>query len=165
MKLSKDLPARVPSSFPQARAEVSSENLSDADLLGKVPRIISIIPLIPSISTEKFFIQLLHSLDLSSEEIETLSARYQPHCSVFVPAPRFKSNLVVNIVPSLDLYAGLDVALVSDAVLLLMSSTDEVQLEGEAILRSLQGQAGNVTVLPCVQVCYWGIVTMLISVF
>lgn len=63
--------------------------------------------------------------------------------------------------PSLDLYASLDVALVSDAVLLLMSSTDEVQLEGEAILRSLQGQAGNVTVLPCVQVSYQGSVTTL----
>lgn len=143
---------RAPSSSLQAQMEVSLPFEVALTMQGKVPRVISIIPLLPSISTEKFFIQLLHSLALSAEEIEALSAQYQPHCSIFVPAPRFKTNLVVNIVPSLDLYASLDVALVSDAVLLLMSSTDEVQLEGEAILRSLQGQAGNVTVMPCVQV-------------
>lgn len=152
MTRSKGLLERAPSSSLRVLAEVRSTNGRLADLPGKVPRVISIIPLLPSISTEKFYIQLLHSLDLSPQEIEELSSRYQPHCSIFVPVPRFKTNLVVNIVPALDLYASLDVALVSDAVLLLMSSTDEVQVEGEAILRSLQGQAGGVTVLPCVQV-------------
>lgn len=69
------------------------------------------------------------------------------------PAPRFKSAIHFNILPPLQLFPTLDAALTSDIVVLLLSSVDEVQLEGEAILRCLQGQAGAVTTMACVQVC------------
>ena len=44
--------------------------------------------------------------------------------------------------------------MISDYVVLLLSSTDEVQLAGEAVLRCLQGQAGGVEVVSCVQVSW-----------
>ena len=59
--------------------------------------------------------------------------------------------LHVHLLPPLSLYPTLDAALASDYVVILMSSTDEVQLEGEAILRSLQGQAGGGEIVACVQ--------------
>ena len=71
-----------------------------------------------------------------------------------VRAPRYKTSLQINILPSLDVYDTLDSVLVSDYVVLLTSSVDEVQLEGEAVLRCLQGQAGGIEIISCVQV-HW----------
>lgn len=142
----------LPNSSQLALAEVSRHHSSWTDRVGKVPRVVTVVPLNPSVSTERFFVQFVQSLCLPEEEVEALTARYEPHSSILVPAPRFKAHVLVNIIPALDLYASLDAALVSDVVVLLMSSSDEVQTEGETILRSLQGQAGNVTVMPCVQV-------------
>lgn len=69
-----------------------------------------------------------------------------------IRAPRFKTTLQINVLPPLSVYAALDAALVSDYVVLLMSSTREVQLEGEAVLRCLQAQCGGVEIVPVVQV-------------
>jgi pre-rRNA-processing protein TSR1 len=69
-----------------------------------------------------------------------------------VRAPRYKTSLQINILPPLNVYDTLDSVLVSDYVVLLTSSVDEVQLEGEAVLRCLQGQAGGIEILSCVQV-------------
>jgi pre-rRNA-processing protein TSR1 len=69
-----------------------------------------------------------------------------------IRAPRFKTNLQINLLPPLALYPTLDAALISDYVVLLLSSTDEVQLEGEGILRCLQGQVGGAEIVSCVQV-------------
>lgn len=118
---------------------------------GKVPRIVSIVPLLPSLSCTRFVHDLLPTLGLSSEDIASLD--WDGSSSFVVPAPRFKSSIHFNILPPLQLYAALDAALVSDIVVLLFSSVDEVQLEGEAILRCLQGQAGGVNTIACVQVC------------
>lgn len=122
------------------------------DLTGQVPRIISIVPLLPSLSTERFVLDLLPSLGLSEDEIAALSVKVTSFSSIVVPAPRFKTTLILNILPALQLYPTLDSALVSDTVILLSSSVDEVQVEGETILRCLQGQAGGVNILSCVQV-------------
>lgn len=72
--------------------------------------------------------------------------------SYMIRAPRFKTSLQVNLLPPLSTYETLDSALVSDYLVLLLSSTDEVQLEGESVLRCLQGQVGGVDVVSCVQV-------------
>lgn len=120
--------------------------------LGKVPRIVTVVPLLPSVSTERFLLSLLPSLGLSEEEVAAASSKFGGHSSVLVSAPRFKTAILFNLVPALELYATLDAALVSDTVILLMSSVDEVQLDGEAILRCLQGQTGGVNILSCVQV-------------
>ena len=69
-----------------------------------------------------------------------------------VRAPRYKTSLQINVLPSLNVYDTLDSVLVSDYVVLLTSSVDEVQLEGEAVLRCLQGQAGGIEIISCVQV-------------
>lgn len=72
--------------------------------------------------------------------------------SYLVRAPRFKTNVQINLLPPLALYQTLDAALVSDYIVLLMSATHEVQLEGEAVLRCLQAQCGGVEMVPAVQV-------------
>jgi hypothetical protein len=122
--------------------------------LGNVPRIISVVPLIPIISPRRFLLNLLPSLGLSPSELEQVSATIAETGSYLVRAPRFKTTLQINLLPPLSLYPTLDAALVSDYVVLVMGSTEEVQLEGEAILRCLQGQVGGAEVIPCVQVSY-----------
>lgn len=112
----------------------------------------TVVPLVPSVSTERFLLTLLPSLGLSEEDIAVISSKFNEHSSILVPAPRFKTTLLLNVVPPLQLYPTLDAALVSDTVILLLSSVDEVQLEGEAILRCLQGQTGGVNIVSCVQV-------------
>lgn len=119
---------------------------------GKVPRIVSIVPLLPSLSSARLVRDLLPALGLSETDIAALD--WDGQSSFVTPAPRFKSAIHFNIVPALQLFSTLDVALVSDIVIILLSSVNEVQLEGEAILRCLQGQAGAVTTLACVQVCH-----------
>ena len=69
-----------------------------------------------------------------------------------IRAPRFKTTVQLNVLPPLAVYPTLDAALVSDYVILLLSSVDEVQVEGEAVLRCLQAQAGGVEIISCVQV-------------
>jgi hypothetical protein len=131
--------------------------------LGQVPRVVTIVPLLPSVSTARFVLDLLPSLGLSEDEVGAISNRVGPHCSIVVPAPRFKTTLLLNILPALQLYSTLDLALVSDTVILLSSSVDEVQLEGETTLRCLQGQAGGVNILSCVQVSSYAVVPLLID--
>ncbi|KAK4688928.1 pre-rRNA-processing protein TSR1, partial [Tremellales sp. Uapishka_1] len=118
---------------------------------GQVPRIISIIPLLPSLSPKTFAANLLASLGLSESEVAEISSRLSERGSYLVRAPRFKTSLQINLLPPLSLYATLDAALVSDYVVLLLSSTDEVQLEGEGVLRCLQGQVGGAEIVSCVQ--------------
>lgn len=108
------------------------------------------MPLLPSLSPERFVRDLLPSLGLTEEEIAGI--QFDGYSSFVVPAPRFKTTLHLNLLPPLQLYSTLDAALVSDAVVVLLSSVDEVQLEGESILRCLQGQVGGVNIVPCVQV-------------
>jgi len=132
------------------------------DASGHVPRIVSVVPLLPSLSTERFVLDLLPSLGLSEDEIASISTKITPFSSIVVPAPRFKTTLIINILPALQVYPTLDSALVSDTVILLSSSVDEVQVEGETILRCLQGQAGGVHVLSCVQV-RWTVWSLLIQ--
>jgi pre-rRNA-processing protein TSR1 len=122
--------------------------------LGNVPRIISVVPLIPIISPRRFLLNLLPSLGLPPSELEQVSATISETGSYLVRAPRFKTTLQINLLPPLSLYPTLDAALVSDYVVLVMGSTEEVQLDGEAILRCLQGQVGGAEVIPCVQVGY-----------
>jgi pre-rRNA-processing protein TSR1 len=124
-----------------------------------VPRIISIVPLLPSLSPRRFLANLLPTLGLPTDEVEAILRDLSDVGSWMIRSPRFKTNLHVNALPPLDVYATLDAALVSDYVVLLESSTDEVQLEGEAVLRCLQGQAGGVDIVTCVQVSidtFWG---------
>ena len=119
---------------------------------GHAPRIISIVPLLPSLSPRRFLAGLLPSLGLSEAELEEISASLEDRGTYLIRAPRFKTSLQLNLLPSLSVYPTLDAALVSDYVVLLLSCTEEVQLEGEAVLRCLQGQAGGVEVVSCVQV-------------
>ncbi|GMK53652.1 hypothetical protein CspeluHIS016_0102380 [Cutaneotrichosporon spelunceum] len=91
----------------------------------------------------------LNSLGLSDGDIAGLN--WDGHSSFVTMAPRFKSSIHFNLLPPLQVFSALDAALASDIVILLLSSVDEVQLEGEAVLRCLQGQAGGVTALACVQ--------------
>ena len=86
------------------------------------------------------------------DELESVKSSLGQVGSWMIRAPKFKTNLQVNLLPPLDVYATLDAALVSDYVVLLESSTDEVQLEGEAVLRCLQGQVGGVDIITAVQV-------------
>ncbi|CAK9780704.1 DUF663-domain-containing protein [Cutaneotrichosporon oleaginosum] len=116
---------------------------------GKVPRIVSIVPLSPTLSGERLVRGLLPALGLSEADIMGLD--WDGRSSFVTAAPRFKSSIHFNILPPLQLFPALDAALTSDIVIILLSSADEVQLEGEAILRCLQGQAGAVTTLACVQ--------------
>lgn len=95
---------------------------------------------------------LLPSLGLSEEEISALSSELASRSSIVVTTSKFKTTLILNLLPPLQLYSALDAALVSDTVILLLSSVDEVQAEGETILRCLQGQVGDAHVLSCVQV-------------
>ncbi|WWC67672.1 uncharacterized protein I206_101584 [Kwoniella pini CBS 10737] len=118
---------------------------------GQVPRIVSVVPLLPSISPRRFLANLLPSLGLPESELEEISSTLTDRGTYLVRAPRFKTSLQINLLPPLSLYPTLDAALISDYVVLLLSSVDEVQLEGEAILRSLQGQAGGVEMIAAVQ--------------
>ena len=121
------------------------------------PRIVSVVPLLPSssVSPARWLRDLLPSLGLSEAKIEETLGHLRSAGNVgtyLLRAPRFKTTLQINLLPSLDVYASLDAALISDYVVLLLSSKDEVQLEGEGVLRCLQGQAGGVEVVSCVQV-------------
>ena len=120
--------------------------------LGHVPRIISIVPLLPSLSPRRLLAKLLPALGLETSELETIIAELEDRGSYLVRAPRFKTSLQINLLPPLSVYPTLDAALISDYVILLLSSSEEVQLEGEAVLRCLQGQAGGIEVITCVQV-------------
>jgi pre-rRNA-processing protein TSR1 len=90
--------------------------------------------------------------DAELEEVRS-TVQFNGQGSYLVRAPRFKTNLQINLLPPLSVYPTLDAALVSDYVVLLLSSKNEVQLEGEAVLRCLQAQCGGVEVVPVVQVC------------
>lgn len=92
------------------------------------------------------------NLGLTDAELEEVSAHLDNKGTYLVRAPRYKTNLQINLLPTLSVYAALDAALVSDYLVLVMSSTHEVQLEGEAVLRCLQAQVGGVEVVPVVQV-------------
>ncbi|CAD6566599.1 MAG: hypothetical protein TREMPRED_002813 [Tremellales sp. Tagirdzhanova-0007] len=118
---------------------------------GHVPRIISIVPLLPSLSPRRLLAKLLPALGLETSELETIIAELEDRGSYLVRAPRFKTSLQINLLPPLSVYPTLDAALISDYVILLLSSSEEVQLEGEAVLRCLQGQAGGIEVITCVQ--------------
>jgi pre-rRNA-processing protein TSR1 len=97
---------------------------------------------------------LLPTLGLPDAELTEVSSLVQANGqgSYLVRAPRYKTNLQINLLPPLAVYPTLDAALVSDYLVLLMSSQKEVQLEGEAVLRCLQAQCGGVEVIPVVQV-------------
>jgi pre-rRNA-processing protein TSR1 len=120
--------------------------------IGQVPRIITIVPLLPSLSPKRFVANLVSTLGLPDAELESTLSSIKEAGNYLVRAPRFKTSLQINILPSLNVYDTLDSVLVSDYVVLLTSSVDEVQLEGEAVLRCLQGQAGGVEMVSCVQV-------------
>lgn len=121
-------------------------------MIGQVPKLISVIPLLPTLSPRRFLANLLPSLGLPDAEIESIISDIRETGDYFIRAPRFKTSLKINLLPPISVYPTLDAALVSDYVILLLSSSDEVQLEGEAVLRCLQGQAGGVEVVSCVQV-------------
>ncbi|WVR04426.1 hypothetical protein IAU60_001428 [Kwoniella sp. DSM 27419] len=118
---------------------------------GQVPRIVSVVPLLPSLDTKAFVAKLLPSLGLPESELDEITSILVERGSYLVRAPRFKTNLQINLLPPLSLYPTLDAALISDYTVLLLSSTDEVQVEGEAILRCLQGQVGGSEIISCVQ--------------
>ncbi|WVQ83997.1 hypothetical protein IAT38_006142 [Cryptococcus sp. DSM 104549] len=118
---------------------------------GQAPRIVSIVPLIPTLSPRVFLAKLLPSLGLPSSELDEITLTIGERGTYLVRAPRFKTTLQINLLPPLSLYPTLDAALVSDYVVLLLSSSDEVQLDGEAVLRCLQGQVGGAEVVACVQ--------------
>ncbi|ORY26891.1 putative ribosome biogenesis and assembly-related protein [Naematelia encephala] len=120
---------------------------------GHVPRIVSIVPLLPSpsLSPRRFLANLLPTLGLPEHELESVLSALGERGSYHLRAPRFKTNLQINLLPPLAVWQTLDAALVSDYVVLLTSSTDEVQLEGEAVLRCLQAQVGGVEIVSCVQ--------------
>jgi pre-rRNA-processing protein TSR1 len=120
--------------------------------LVSVPRIITVVPLLPIISPRRFLLNLLPSLGLPQAELEEISSTVGERGTYLVRAPRFKTSLQINLLPPLALYPTLDAALVSDYLVLITSSVHEVQLEGEAVLRCLQGQVGGVEVVSCVQV-------------
>lgn len=110
------------------------------------------MPLLPSLSPKRFVANLVASLGLPDGELETVLSSIKECGNYLVRAPKFKTSLQINILPSLNVYVTLDSVLISDYVVLLTSSVDEVQLEGEAVLRCLQGQAGGVEMVSCVQV-------------
>jgi len=143
-------------SSPRLQVEVSLSIVRSPHSLlvstGQVPRIIFIVPLVPSLSPRRFLANLLPSLGLSDTELEDIISSLNERGQYLVRAPRFKTSLQINLLPPISVYPTLDAALVSDYVVLLLSSTDEVQFEGEAVLRCLQGQAGGVEVVSCVQV-------------
>lgn len=120
---------------------------------GHVPRIVSIVPLSTSISARTFIANLLPSLGLDESELQEISAALSDYGSYLLRAPRYKTSLQINLLPPLSVYPTLDAAFVSDYIVLLMSSVDEVQLQGETVLRSLQGQVGGAEIVACVQVC------------
>lgn len=120
--------------------------------LGQVPRIVSVVPLLPSLSPGRFVAGLVASLGLPDDELNTLLSTIGDQGSYLVRAPRYKTSLQINVLPCLDVYHTLDSVLVSDYCVILTSSVDEVQEEGEAVLRCLQGQAGGVEIISCVQV-------------
>lgn len=117
-----------------------------------MPRIISIVPLLPSLSPKRFLANLLPTLGLADTNLEEISATLANRGTYLLRAPRYKTILQINLLPPLSVYPTLDAALVSDYVVLLLSSVDEVQLQGEAVLRCLQGQVGGVEIVSCVQV-------------
>ena len=110
------------------------------------------MPLLPSLSPKRFIANLVATLGLPESELEEILPTIEETGNYLVRAPRYKTSLQINILPSLNVYDTLDSVLVSDYVVLLTSSVDEVQLEGEAVLRCLQGQAGGIEILSCVQV-------------
>lgn len=119
---------------------------------GHVPRIVSVVPLSTSISPRTFIANLLPSLGLDESELQEISAALSDYGSYLLRAPRYKTSLQINLLPPLSVYPTLDAAFVSDYIVLLMSSVDEVQLQGETVLRSLQGQVGGAEIVACVQV-------------
>lgn len=121
-------------------------------MAGQVPRIVSIVPLLPSLSPGRFVANLVHSLGLPDNELDEILSNIGDRGSYLIRAPRYKTALQINVLPPLDVYHTLDSVLVSDYVVILTSSVDEVQEEGEAVLRCLQGQAGGVEIVSCVQV-------------
>lgn len=113
----------------------------------------SVVPLLESLSPKRFVANLVASLGLPDDELASIVASIGEVGNYLVRAPRYKTSLQINVLPPLAVYHTLDSVLVSDYVVILTSSVDEVQEEGEAVLRCLQGQAGGVEVVSCVQVC------------
>jgi pre-rRNA-processing protein TSR1 len=137
--------------------EVGPSSLNTTGLrqtIGSVPRIISIIPLLSTVSPKRFLANLLPTFGLPSSELDAILSSLQEIGTHLLRSPKFKTNLQINLLPPTSVWDSLDAALISDYVVLLMSSVDEVQLEGEGVLRCLQGQVGGVEIVSCVQVSY-----------
>jgi len=92
------------------------------------PRIVSVVPLLPSLSPQRFLRDLLPTLGLPESELDDIHSSLEERGTYLIRAPRFKTSLQVNLLPSLDVWSTLDAAL------------------------CLQGQAGGVEVLSSVQV-------------
>jgi hypothetical protein len=133
--------------------------------IGQVPRIITVVPLLPSLSPKRFVANLITTLGLPDSEQEDVLATIGEAGNYLVRAPRYKTSLQINVLPSLNVYDTLDSVLISDYVVLLTSSVDEVQLEGEAVLRCLQGQAGGIEIISCVQVCLAASVKRIVLIY
>nr|ODO01070.1 hypothetical protein L204_01795 [Cryptococcus depauperatus CBS 7855] len=118
---------------------------------GHVPRIVTLVPLASSLLPAIFLSRLLLSFGLSDLDYDEACSSLSNCGTYLFQVPRFQTSLQVNILPYKSLYSTLDAVLVSDYVIPLMSSVDEVDNEGETVLRCLQGQIGNAEVVACVQ--------------
>lgn len=105
-----------------------------------VPKVVAVIPLVPSIDPKPIIKSILSSVDL---DVEISSPG-----STTVYCDRFKQNLTF-IVPPLNFLAILDTAKVADFVVFALSATDEVDKFGELCIRSIQSQ-GVSTVFPVI---------------
>ncbi|KAJ9115204.1 hypothetical protein QFC20_001071 [Naganishia adeliensis] len=109
---------------------------------GCVPRVVTVVPLHASSSCVEFTKGYLMNLGLDDAVREEVEQRLTEVGTWLVDAPRFKTSLQIIHLPPVSLYATLDAALVADYVVLLLSSENEVEEEGEKVLRCLQGVVG-----------------------
>ncbi|KAF9462418.1 ribosome biogenesis protein tsr1 [Collybia nuda] len=97
------------------------------------PRIVAVIPLTPDISPRNTVTSLAESLDISTEDC--------PEEGLWkIRAERFKTSLQFINVAYRNFYAAVDACKVADYVVFVLSSTVEVDVWGDTLLRTLQAQ-------------------------
>ncbi|KAF5326304.1 hypothetical protein D9611_000357 [Ephemerocybe angulata] len=114
------------------RSEIVSANRLFNGVDG-APRIVTVVPLCPDISSRSIVASIAASLDVSAEDC--------PENGIWrMRADRFKTSLQFRTLPYRSFYATLDACKVADYVVFAISSTVEVDDWADTLLRSLQSQ-------------------------
>ncbi len=125
---------------------------ADHSNAGQVPRIITVVPLVPIISLKRFLAGLVPNLGLTDAELEEVSAIWTTRALISCGHRDIKTNLQIQ--PATDAFrlCGTRRRARQRLLVLVMSSTHEVQLERRGCSAMSQAQVGGCRGRPVVQV-------------